>query len=53
MLFDIVADPSETNDIAASHREIVKRMTTQLDDWQASCKKSLAGKDYGSAKPMP
>ncbi len=45
MLFDIVADPSEKNDIAAQHREIVKRMTKQLNDWQASCKKSLAGKD--------
>ncbi|NQT85961.1 sulfatase-like hydrolase/transferase, partial [bacterium] len=46
MLFDIVADPSEKNDIAAQHPDIVKSMEKTVLAWQASCKASLEGKDY-------
>jgi len=46
MLFDLVADPSETNDLAATKPEIVEQMKATLDAWRASCKDSLAGKDY-------
>ena len=46
MLFDLVADPSETNDLAAQEPQIVDRMKTILLEWRASCKRSLAGDDY-------
>ncbi len=46
MLFDLIADPSETKDLAAEHPEIVQRMVQTLKHWQASCEKSLAGEDY-------
>ncbi|MES2693793.1 MAG: sulfatase-like hydrolase/transferase [Verrucomicrobiota bacterium] len=49
-LFDLLADPKETNDIAAENPEIVKRMTTQLHDWQRSVERSLTGADYTAAK---
>jgi len=46
MLFDIVADPSETKDLAAEKPEVVKTMTEILLKWQASCGDSREGKDY-------
>ena len=46
MLFDLVADPSETKDLAAEKPEIARKMRATLDAWRASCKESLAGKDY-------
>ncbi|NQT85128.1 sulfatase-like hydrolase/transferase [bacterium] len=46
MLFDIVDDPSEKNDLAAKHPDIVKSMEKTVLAWQASCKASLEGKDY-------
>jgi len=47
MLFDLAADPAEKNDLSANHPEIVARMKETLQAWRASCKASLAGKDYG------
>ena len=44
-LFDLVADPSETTDLASQHPEIVAEMQKTLEAWQASCEKSLAGED--------
>ncbi|HOD80252.1 MAG: Arylsulfatase precursor [Planctomycetes bacterium ADurb.Bin126] len=32
-LYDIAADPGETKDLAAEHREIVERMKQQYDSW--------------------
>jgi len=46
LLFDLVADPGEKNDIAAANPEIVKRMSAQLEAWRAACRASRAGKDY-------
>jgi len=46
MLFDLAADRSETKDLAAEKPEIVEKMKATLDAWRASCKDSLAGKDY-------
>ena len=46
MLFDLIADPSETNDLAYKHPEIVKEMATQLEAWRESCKNSDSGNDY-------
>lgn len=45
-LFDLIADPKETKDIATHHPEIVKRMTTELHAWQSSVERSLSGADY-------
>ncbi len=46
MLFDLIADPSETKDLAREKPEIVKAMKATLDKWRKSCKESLVGKDY-------
>jgi arylsulfatase A-like enzyme len=46
MLFDLVADPAETQDVATEHAERVAQMARKLDAWRASCKDSVAGKDY-------
>jgi len=46
-LYDLLEDPGEKHDLAADKPEIVKQMATTLAAWRASCKDSLAGKDYG------
>jgi arylsulfatase A-like enzyme len=46
MLFDLIADPGEKNDLASEHPEIVTRMATVLEAWQESHRRSLAGHDY-------
>ncbi len=45
-LFDLLADPSESTDIATKHPDIVRRMTDQLHAWQRSVERSLSGADY-------
>lgn len=45
-LFDLLADPKETKDLAAEHPEVVRRMTEQLHVWQRSVERSLTGADY-------
>ena len=45
-LYDLVADPSESKNIAREHADIVDRMTKTLDAWQASCAASAKGEDY-------
>lgn len=45
-LYDLLADPSETTDIAAKHPDIVRRMTGELEAWQRSVERSLQGSDY-------
>lgn len=45
-LYDLLADPNETTDLAAKHPEIVRRMTEQLHAWQRSVERSLSGADY-------
>ena len=47
MLFDLIADPSETRDVADERAAVVRRMRAVLKAWRKSCKYSLAGKDYG------
>ncbi len=36
-LYDLVADPGETTNIAAKHPRRVERMRAQLAEWRASC----------------
>jgi arylsulfatase A-like enzyme len=45
-LYDLAKDPGEKHDLAAEHPQRVQRMAATLDAWRASCKDSLAGKDY-------
>ncbi len=51
-LYDIVEDSGETKDLAAAQPELRDRMVKTLKQWQASCKDSLAGKDYPRS-PVP
>jgi arylsulfatase A-like enzyme len=44
-LYDIPADMAETNNLAATHPEIVARMRAELARWKASVETSMAGKD--------
>ena len=46
MLFDLVADPSESRDMAAEQPDRVRQMTATLKAWRESCRKSLSGDDY-------
>ncbi len=48
MLFDIIADPNESKDIASENTDTVRSMMEYLRAWQASCTESRNGKDYGS-----
>jgi arylsulfatase A-like enzyme len=45
-LYDLIHDPGETTDIAAREPKVAAAMKEQLDKWQASVERSLAGKDY-------
>jgi arylsulfatase A-like enzyme len=45
-LYDLLADPHESNDLASKHPDIVQRMTDQLHAWQRSVERSLSGADY-------
>jgi len=46
MLFDLLEDPGENNNLAADKSEILRAMKKKLETWRVSCKNSLAGKDY-------
>lgn len=45
-LFDLVADPSESKDLADEHPEVVRSMVGTLDAWKESCRRSDRGGDY-------
>jgi len=45
-LFDIVADPLEKKNLAKDNSGTVAGMKAQLEAWQASVERSLAGQDY-------
>ena len=45
-LFDLAEDAGESKDLATEKPEILRAMTETLEKWRASCKNSLAGKDY-------
>ncbi len=45
-LFDLLDDPTESNDVAEDHPELVDRMSQTLIQWQASCTRSSQGLDY-------
>jgi len=45
-LFDLIADPGETNDLAEKQPERVRSMRTVLENWIESCERSERGEDY-------
>lgn len=46
MLFDLVADPGESNNLANEKPELLKQMETSLEAVKKSWKESREGKDY-------
>ncbi len=45
-LYDLLADPKEQHDLAAEQPAQAKSMLEQLESWQRSVERSLAGADY-------
>ena len=45
-LYDLIDDPYETSDIAASHPKVVDSMKKTLEEWIKSCSNSSNGEDY-------
>ncbi|MFL2869257.1 MAG: sulfatase [Pirellulaceae bacterium] len=45
-LFDIHNDPAESANIASERPDVLKRMLSELESWQASVLTSLTGEDY-------
>jgi len=44
-LYDIVADPAETKDLASQKPDVVKDLAAKLSQWQCSAEVSLTGAD--------
>ncbi len=45
-LYDLLSDPRERVDLAARHPDRVRDMVVELEEWQRSVERSLAGQDY-------
>ena len=43
MMFDLINDPGEKNDIAIKNPRLLNEMIKELETWQRSCKRSLEG----------
>jgi arylsulfatase A-like enzyme len=48
LLFDLLADPSETKNLAAERADVAQAMKAQLAAFRESCKRSFAGQDYAT-----
>jgi arylsulfatase A-like enzyme len=46
MLYDVIADRGEADNIITKHRDMAQSMKKRLRDWIESCKASHAGADY-------
>ncbi|MCF6285082.1 MAG: sulfatase-like hydrolase/transferase [Candidatus Hydrogenedentes bacterium] len=46
LLYDLVGDHGETNNLAGEKADIVKTMKATLANWRESCRTSAAGADY-------
>jgi arylsulfatase A-like enzyme len=40
-LYDLISDPSEKNDVAASESKVVRRMSKELDAWRSTLKPQI------------
>ena len=49
MLYDVVKDPGEQDNIITKHPKIAANMKAHLRKWTESCKKSHSGADYPTA----
>jgi arylsulfatase A-like enzyme len=45
-LYDLLVDPAEENDLAATNTEVFREMQNSLYQWVASCQASERGEDY-------
>lgn len=45
-LYDVAAERSESTDVASQHLDVVRRMKTELENWQLSVIRSYKGEDY-------
>jgi len=45
-LYDLIDDPSETENIIEQNQQVARSMKQQLDQWVASCQQSNEGADY-------
>ena len=45
-LYNIVGDPSESNNLIKQRPDIATRMMNELTVWNAGIEKSIAGADY-------
>jgi len=52
-LYDLVSDPAESHDLAATQPEIFARLRTALVAWNVSIAASVAGQDYPERKVSP
>lgn len=52
-LYDLIADPGESTDLASKHPGIVRSMKNDLEKWQESVLKSDHGEDYPGNKIVP
>ncbi|RMF41624.1 MAG: N-acetylgalactosamine 6-sulfate sulfatase [Planctomycetota bacterium] len=51
-LYDLLADPAESRDLAARFPQVVEKMASQAEVWIASCRASDSGADY-PPRPEP
>lgn len=47
-LYDLAADPGESENLADTHPEEVGRLAAALEAWMQSCRESLDRRDYGT-----
>ncbi|MFN4258153.1 MAG: sulfatase-like hydrolase/transferase [Gemmataceae bacterium] len=45
-LYDIIADPGETRNLADQQPDLTRKLRAELEAWRASCRSSWAGEDY-------
>jgi len=52
-LYDLIADPNETRDLAEAQPEVFAKMKQQLLAWNTGMDASFAGRDYPEGKVTP
>jgi arylsulfatase A-like enzyme len=52
-LFDLIADPTESRDVAAENPMVAQRLREQFLVWNAGMDASFAGKDYPEGRLVP